>query len=74
MSKKEITIEKLASIPTVMLIKANKDKDKIGFYWNKTKRNEFYVLNPETLEYKQITDGHLPKAIRAGFVLHFHCS
>lgn len=68
MSKKEITIEKLASIPTVMLIKANKDKDKIGFYWNKTKRNEFYVLDPETLEYKQITDGHLPKAIRAGFV------
>ncbi len=65
---KEITLEKLASIPTIMLIKANKDRNKVGFYWNKTKRQEFYELNPETLEYKQVTDGHLPKAIRAGYV------
>lgn len=51
-----------------MFVKPNKDKDEFGFYWNKTKRQEFYTLKPETLEYKQITDGHLPKAIRAGYV------
>jgi dipeptidyl aminopeptidase/acylaminoacyl peptidase len=65
---KEITLEKLASIPTVMLVRTNKDRNRVGFYWNKTKRQEFYELNPETLEYKQVTDGELPKAIRAGYV------
>ncbi|MCG3221689.1 MAG: hypothetical protein H7641_09950, partial [Candidatus Heimdallarchaeota archaeon] len=50
---KEITLEKLASIPTIMIVEPNKDRNKFGFYWNKTKRQEFYVLDPETLEYKQ---------------------
>jgi dipeptidyl aminopeptidase/acylaminoacyl peptidase len=65
---KEITLEKLASMPTVRLVKSNKEGNLVGFYWDKTKRNEFYLLNPKTLEYKRITDGHLPKAIRAGYV------
>ena len=65
---KEITLEKLASIPSFTFITPNHKKDKIGFYWNKTKRQEFYILNPKTMEYEQITDGELPKAIRAGFI------
>lgn len=65
---KEITLEKLASIPSFSFITPNHKKDKIGFYWNKTKRQEFYILDIETMEYKQITDGELPKAIRAGFI------
>ena len=65
---KEITLEKLASIPSYAFVTPNHKKDKVGFYWNKTKRQEFYILDGETLEYKQITDGELPKAIRAGFI------
>ncbi|MHA1224973.1 MAG: hypothetical protein ACTSP3_17325, partial [Candidatus Heimdallarchaeaceae archaeon] len=65
---KDITLEKLASIPSFMMLLPNNAKDKLGFYWNKTKRNEFYVLDLKTLKYEQITDGELPKAIRAGYV------
>ena len=65
---KEINLEKLASIPMIMFIKANEEKNKIGFYWNKTKRQEIYTLDLKTSEYKQITDGHLPRALRAGFL------
>ena len=65
---KEITLEKLASIPSYLFIIPNHKKDKIGFYWNKTKRQEFYILDPATMEYEQVTDGELPKAIRAGFI------
>ncbi len=65
---KEITLEKLAKIPTIMQLRTNKEKDKIGFYWNKTERNEFYILDPKIKEYKKITDGELPRAIRAGYL------
>ncbi|MHA1200395.1 MAG: S9 family peptidase [Candidatus Heimdallarchaeaceae archaeon] len=65
---KEITLEKLASIPSYSFVTPNHKKDKVGFYWNKTKRQEFYILDPKTMEYEQITDGELPKAIRAGFI------
>ncbi|MHA1551784.1 MAG: hypothetical protein ACTSQC_07555 [Candidatus Heimdallarchaeaceae archaeon] len=47
---KEITLEKLASIPSFSFISANNKGDKISFYWNKTKRQEFYILDPATLE------------------------
>ncbi|MHA1399864.1 MAG: S9 family peptidase [Candidatus Heimdallarchaeaceae archaeon] len=67
MSKK-ISLEKLASIPSIMMVEPNKNRDKIGFYWNKTKRNEFYILDLNTGKYNQITDGELPKAIRAGYL------
>ncbi|MCE7741106.1 MAG: S9 family peptidase [Candidatus Heimdallarchaeota archaeon] len=65
---KEITLEKLASIPSYSFITPNHNKDKVGFYWNKTKSQEFYIIDPKTMEYEQITDGELPKAIRAGFI------
>ena len=65
---KEITLEKLAKIPTIIQLKTNKEIDNIGFYWNKTERNEFYILDPKTKEYEKITDGELPRAIREGYV------
>ncbi|MBD3189064.1 MAG: prolyl oligopeptidase family serine peptidase [Candidatus Heimdallarchaeota archaeon] len=65
---KEITLEKLAKMPQVRIVKTNKTKDKIGFYWDKTGRNEFYVLDPKTKNYQKITDGELPRAIRAGYI------
>ncbi|MHA1852791.1 MAG: S9 family peptidase, partial [Candidatus Heimdallarchaeaceae archaeon] len=69
MSKeKEITLEKLAAIPMVKVVQTTKSKNKVGFYFDGTGRNEFYALDPLTKEYEQITDGHLPRAIRAGFL------
>ena len=64
----EITLEKLASIPMILFMRTNNEKDKIGFYWNKTRRQEIYTLDLETSEYEQVTDGHLPRALRAGFL------
>ena len=65
---KEITLEKLASIPMILSIKPNGERNKIGFYWNKTKRQEIYTIDLETSEYEQVTDGHLPRALQAGFL------
>ncbi len=65
---KEITLEKLASIPLVKLIKPNKAKDKVGFYWDESGQNEFYVLDLTTYKWERLTDGELPRAIRAGYI------
>lgn len=65
---KEITLEKLASIPLVKLIKPNKAKNKVGFYWDESGQNEFYILDLKTYKWERLTDGELPRAIRAGYI------
>ena len=65
---KAIDIDKLASIPSFYLVRADWSKEKIGFYWDKTGRLEFYVMDLVSGEYEKITDGELPRAIRAGYV------
>lgn len=67
-AKKEITLEKLAAIPTVKIVETTKSKIKAGFYFDGTGRNEFYIIDLATKKYQKITDGQLPRAIRAGFI------
>ena len=62
------TIEELVSIPTFFMPKLNYGKDKLAFYWNKTGRFELYLMDLESKDIEQITDGHLPKGIRAGYL------
>jgi dipeptidyl aminopeptidase/acylaminoacyl peptidase len=61
-------IEELASIPTFAMATLNYAKDTLAFYWNKTGRFELYTMNLETKEITQISDGQLPKGIRAGYL------
>lgn len=61
-------IEKLASLPKVVLPKLSHADDKIAFYWDKTGRFELYTMDLASREIKQITDGQAPKGIRTGFV------
>ena len=65
---KALDLDKLASIPSFYLVEADWAKRKIGFYWDKTGRLEFYVMDLATGKYERITDGELPRAIRAGYV------
>jgi len=61
-------IEELSSIPTFFQVALNHKKDTMAFYWNKTGRFELYTMNLTSKDIKQITDGQLPKGIRAGYL------
>ena len=61
-------IEELASIPTFAMATLNYAKDTLAFYWNKTGRFELYTMNLDTKDIKQVSDGELPKGIRAGYL------
>lgn len=72
MEKKEkrgnFSIEELSSIPKFIFTSLNYRKDKLAFYWNKSGRFELYTMDLVTRTIEQITDGHLPKGIRAGYI------
>jgi dipeptidyl aminopeptidase/acylaminoacyl peptidase len=61
-------LEKIGRIPQYYLVKANHSKDKIAFYWDITGRVELYVMDLETKEYEQISQGEVPRALRSGFI------
>ena len=61
-------IEELASIPTFAVATLNYAKDTLAFYWNKTGRFELYTMKLDTKEITQVSDGELPKGIRAGYL------
>lgn len=62
------SIEELASIPMFAMATLNHAKDTLAFYWNKTGRFELYTMQLDTKEITKITDGELPKGIRAGYL------
>jgi len=61
-------IEKIARIPQFFMPNLNHSKDKVAFFWDITGRVELYVMDLQTKEYKQISNGEVPRALRAGFV------
>jgi len=61
-------LEKLASIPSFYLPKLNHAKDKLSFYWDKTGRLELFVMDLQSKELTQISDGQLPRTLRAGYI------
>jgi dipeptidyl aminopeptidase/acylaminoacyl peptidase len=42
--------------------------DELAFYWDKTGRNELYVLDLATRAVRQVSHGEVPRALRAGFL------
>ncbi|ESS10355.1 MAG: hypothetical protein A07HR60_02369 [uncultured archaeon A07HR60] len=63
-------LEELASLPSLIAPSVSPDGDQIGIYYDVTGRNELHLLNPETGELEQLSDGEVPRAVRAGFEWH----
>ncbi|MHA1874485.1 MAG: prolyl oligopeptidase family serine peptidase [Candidatus Heimdallarchaeaceae archaeon] len=68
LSMLENLLEKLSRIPQFSFVKLNNSKDKVSFYWDKTGRIEFYLLDLKTKKLQQITEGELPKTPRSGYI------
>lgn len=55
-------LEKLASLPTIACPTASPDGDEVAFYYNITGRNELHVLDVETGEFEQWSDGEVARS------------
>jgi dipeptidyl aminopeptidase/acylaminoacyl peptidase len=64
---KRIPLEELASLPKFAFVTPSYSRDRVAFYWDKTGRFELYVMDLNTRETRQLTDGQAPKGLRAGF-------
>ncbi|OLS23449.1 MAG: Acylamino-acid-releasing enzyme [Candidatus Heimdallarchaeota archaeon LC_2] len=66
--KNSLDLRKLAEIPTFFDAKLSTNEDKLSFYWNKTGRLEFYIMDLETKEITQISDGEFPDDLKASYI------
>ena len=57
-------IEELASLPTLAHPTVSPDGDEIAFYYDVTGRNELHVLDVESGEITQWSDGEVPRNAR----------
>ncbi|WP_396610874.1 S9 family peptidase [Haloferax sp. S1W] len=57
-------LERLASLPTVAHPTASPDGDEIALYYDGTGRNELHVLDAETGDLEQWSDGEVPRNAR----------
>ncbi|MFW9923560.1 MAG: prolyl oligopeptidase family serine peptidase, partial [Candidatus Thorarchaeota archaeon] len=61
-----LPFDELLSLPNYSQPTLSNDKEKLAFYWDKTGRIELYIIDLETNEIVQISDGELPRAPRTG--------
>lgn len=64
------SLEELAGLPEFYHPAASPDDEKIAFYWDKSGRNELYVLDKETRNIIQISEGEVPKNARWPIIWH----
>lgn len=62
--KKEYPLEELASLPEFYHPVVSPDGEKVAFYYDKSGKNELYLLNIESGEMEQLSDGEVPKNAR----------
>ncbi len=60
----EYPLEELASLPEFYHPIASPDGEKVAFYWDKSGRNELHLMDLESGEIEQISDGEVPKNAR----------
>lgn len=60
--------DNLLRMPYFSNIKTNKDKSKVGFYWNKSDRMEFYVFDIIKLKNHHFPECCVPKSGIGGFI------
>jgi len=58
------SLEALAQLPTVAHATVSPDGDEIAFYYDVTGRNELHVMDAETGEHEQWSDGEVPRNAR----------
>ncbi|MFB6111520.1 MAG: prolyl oligopeptidase family serine peptidase [Halobacteriaceae archaeon] len=67
MSETEDTLRELAKLPTLASPSVSPDGEHIAIYYDITGRNEIHLLDPETGALEQLSDGQVPKSVKAGF-------
>ncbi|MEF8834884.1 MAG: prolyl oligopeptidase family serine peptidase [Candidatus Thermoplasmatota archaeon] len=60
----EYPLEELASLPEFYHPIASPNGEKVAFYYDKSGRNELYVMDLKTGEIEQLSDGEVPKNAR----------
>jgi len=72
-------LEELASLPSFYHPAASPSGDAVAVYYDGTGRNELYLLDPDTGELRQVSDGNVPRDARypfrwapSGERLYFH--
>jgi len=57
-------LEELARLPTLAHPTVSPDGDRVAFYYDVSGRNELHVLDADTGEHRQVTDGQVPRNAR----------
>ena len=60
-------LRELASLPTVASPRASPDGETIALYYDVTGRNELHLLDPDDGSLTRLSDGEVPRSVRAGF-------
>jgi dipeptidyl aminopeptidase/acylaminoacyl peptidase len=60
----------LAELPTLASPTVSPDGETIALYYDITGRNEIHLLDPETGDLDQLSDGQVPRSVKAGFQWH----
>ncbi|PSP15604.1 S9 family peptidase [Halobacteriales archaeon QH_10_67_13] len=60
-------LRELAKLPTLASPRVAPDGETVALYYDVTGRNEIHLLDPETGELEQLSDGEVPRSVRAGF-------
>ncbi|WP_200530631.1 prolyl oligopeptidase family serine peptidase [Halorubrum sp. LN27] len=60
-------LRELASLPTIASPRASPDGETIALYYDVTGRNELHLLDPADGSVEQLSDGEVPRSVRAGF-------
>ncbi len=66
----KINIEKLASLPSFYLPRLAPDKKNLAYFGDYSGRMEIYLKNLDSGSVRQVTDGEVPRSIRAPFIWH----
>ncbi|TMB91816.1 MAG: S9 family peptidase [Chloroflexi bacterium] len=62
-----IPLEELCRLPSFFLPLVSWKGDRVAFYWDKTGRMELWVMDLRTEQFRQVSHGEVPTALRAGF-------
>lgn len=68
--KKKIPLEELAGLPEFYHPVVSPDGEKVAFYYDKSGRNELYVLETKNGELTQLSDGQVPRNARWPIMWH----
>lgn len=65
-SGQPLPLEELARLPTILFPKLSWQRDRIGFYWDRTGQNELYVQPAGGGDARQVSHGEVSRSVRTG--------